>query len=365
MRHLKSPPKKARKGAGHRIRFAPSAIIVAHAVRACGGAKKTGGNTMSLKLTAITLALLAGSVPAALAQGAGDYPSKSVDYIIPFNAGGESDVSARFQQATWEKMFGQSLVIQYMAGAGGAQAWSQLNSLPGDGYTIMGINLPHTVLQPMEKAVGYETADLTPVNYFHYTPDAIFVPKDSQFQTLQDLIDHAKQNPGMVTFSGSGSNSSNNLAQARFDDLAGITTTYIPFSGTGPAVTAILGSQTMAGFNYATSGVNQGDAMRMLAVASDERLPVFPDVPTFKELGYDLVGGAYRGVAVPNSTPEEMRKAVSDAVAKVNADPEFRKKMEDAGFVLTDIPYEEMDEFVAEKTKEYEAGAEKLGIAAK
>lgn len=317
---------------------------------------------MRLHLKAVTLALLAGCTSVAMAQSAADYPSKQVDYIIPFNAGGESDISARFQQATWEKMFGQPLVIQYMAGAGGAQAWSQLNGMPADGYTVMGINLPHTVLQPMEKSVGYETADLTPVNYFHYTPDAIFVPKDSQFQTLQDLVDYAKQNPGMVTFSGSGSNSSNNLAQAQFDDLAGVTTTYIPFSGTGPAVTAVLGGQTMAGFNYATSAVNQGEALRMLAVASDERMAAFPDVPTFKELGYDLVGGAYRGVAVPKSTSEEMRKAVSDAVSKVNADPEFRRKMEEGGFVLTDIPYEEMDAFVAEKTEEYKAGAEKLGI---
>ena len=318
-----------------------------------------------MKFTAIALALLASTATASFAQTAGDYPTKQVDYIIPFNAGGESDVSARFQQASWEKMFDQQLIIQYMAGAGGAQAWSQLNGLPDDGYTIMGINLPHTVLQPMEKDIGYKTEDLTPVNYFHYTPDAIFVPKDSEFQTLQDLMDYAKENPGMVTFSGSGSNSSNNLAQARFDGLTGLTTTYIPFSGTGPAVTAVLGSQTMAGFNYATSGVNQGDSLRMLAVASEERLPVFPDVPTFTELGIDLVGGAYRGVAVPKSTSEEMRKAVSDAVSKVNADPDFVKKMEDGGFVLTDIPYEKMQDFVAEKTEEYAAGAEQLGIVKK
>jgi tripartite-type tricarboxylate transporter receptor subunit TctC len=81
-------------------------------------------------------------------------------YIIPFNAGGESDVSARFEQAEWEKVTGQQVIIEYQPGAGGAQAWSQLNSLPGDGYTIMGINLPHTILQPMLGSVGYATADL-------------------------------------------------------------------------------------------------------------------------------------------------------------------------------------------------------------
>jgi tripartite-type tricarboxylate transporter receptor subunit TctC len=254
------------------------------------------------------------------------------------------------------------VVIQYQPGAGGAQAWSQLNQIEGDGYTVMGINLPHTVLQPMEADVGYQTEDLTPVNYFHYTPDAIFVPQDSEFQTLEDLVTYAKENPGLVTFSGSGSNSSNNLAQVRFDELAGTTTTYIPFSGTGPAITAVLGSQTMAGFNYATSGVNQGEGLRMLAVAAEERLPAFPDVPTFRELGYDLVGGAYRGVAVPASTPEDIRQQVSDIVSEINADPDFIQKMEEGGFVLTDVPYSEMDAFMSEMTEQYTAAAEKLNI---
>lgn len=264
------------------------------------------------------------------AQSVEDFPTKPMTYIIPFNAGGESDISARFQQSEWENVTGQQVVIQYQPGAGGAQAWSQLNSLPGDGYTIMGINMPHTVLQPLAGSVGYKTEDLTPVNYFHYTPDAIFVQKDSQFATLEDLIAYAKDNPGLVTMAGSGSNSSNNLAAVRFNELAGVTTTYVPFSGTGPSITAVLGGSTMAGFNYATSGVAQGDALRMLAVASEERLPAFPDVPTFKELGYEIVGGAYRGVAVPASTPEELRQRISDIVSEINASPAFVEKMEEA-----------------------------------
>ena len=216
-------------------------------------------NLRTLAATAVlggNLALGLALPGSALAQG---FPSKPINYILPFNAGGESDISARFQQSVFKQVAGVEVVIQYMAGAGGAQAWSQLNSMPNDGYTMMGINLPHTVLQPLQKEVGYQTDDLTPINYFHYTPDAIFVVKDSPFKTLKDLIDYAKKNPGMVTMSGSGSNSSNNLAQVRFDELAGIKTTYIPFSGTGPAVTAILGKQTVAGFNYAPSGIAHAD----------------------------------------------------------------------------------------------------------
>lgn len=291
-----------------------------------------------------------------------EYPEKPITYIIAFNPGGESDISARFQQPFFEKIAGQQAVIKYQAGAGGAQAWSQLNSMEGDGYTIMGTNLPHIVLQPIQKDVGYQTEDLVNVHFFHYTPDAIFVPKDSQFQSLQDLIDYAKANPGQLTFGGSGSYTANHLAQQRFDELAGVTTTYVPFSGSGPAVTAVLGSQVMAGFNYSTSFLNQPDAVRMLAVASEERLPTDPDVPTFQELGIELVGGAYRGVAVPSSTPEDIRQAVSDIISKINANPEFIKQMEESGFVLTDITYDEMDEFMAERTQVYSDLAEKMGI---
>lgn len=309
--------------------------------------------------------LLAGLVTVAMVvAGAAfaEYPEKPINYILAFNPGGESDISARFQQPYFEKVAGQQAVIQYQAGAGGAQAWSQLNSMEGDGYTIMGTNLPHIVLQPIQKDVGYKTEDLVNVYFFHYTPDAIFVPKDSEFQSLQDLIDFAKEHPGELTFGGSGSFSANNLAQQRFDDLVGVTTTYVPFSGSGPAVTAVLGSQVMAGFNYSTSFLNQPEGVRMLAVASEERLPTDPDVPTFKELGIELVGGAYRGLAVPSSTPEDIRQAVSDIIGKINADPAFIKQMEDAGFVLTDISYDKMDEFMAEKTKVYADLAKKMGI---
>src|SRR3546814_6059010 len=100
----------------------------------------------------------------------------------------------------------------------------------------------------------------------------------------------------------------------------------------------------------------------MLAGAADERLPAFPDVPTFKELGYDMAGGAYRGVAVPDSTPEELRKRISDIIQQINEHPEFKKKMEDGGFVLTDITYDKMDALQAGIKVEYAAGAKAVGI---
>lgn len=271
------------------------------------------------KTVATILVALLGAAGSAAAQSPADFPNKPMTYIIPFNAGGESDISARFQQSEWENVTGQQVVIQYQPGAGGAQAWSQLNSLPGDGYTIMGINMPHTVLQPLAGSVGYATEDLTPVHYFHYTPDAIFVRAESQFNTLGELIEYAKANPGLVTFAGSGSNSSNNLAAIRFNSQADVVTTYVPFSGTGPSITAVLGGSTMAGFNYATSGISQG--MRSGCLRS-RRKNVCPPSPTC-QLSRNL---AMTSSAVPTaalrfrprprgSAPEHFRHRVEDQFA--------------------------------------------------
>lgn len=306
----------------------------------------------------------AGVVATLMAAGPAlaEYPEKPVTYIIPFGPGGESDITARMQQEFFPKHAnGQDVVIQYKPGGGGSQAWSQLNDMAADGYTIMGANVPHTILQPMIADAGYETDDLAVVHYFHYTPDAVVVSKDSQFKTMQDLIDYAKENPGAVTFAGSGSNSANHLMQQQLDKLAGIQTTYVPFKGTGAAVQAIMGNQTSAGATYSTVGVNYPET-RVLAVAADERLPSLPDAPTFKELGLDWTGGAYRGVAVPADTPDDIKSKVSEIIAAINADPAFRKKMEEGGFVLTDITLDKMPAFLDEQKAKYRGIAEEMGL---
>jgi tripartite-type tricarboxylate transporter receptor subunit TctC len=280
-----------------------------------------------------------------------EYPSKGVNYVIPFGPGGESDITARHQQPFFKKLFGQDLIISYKPGGGGAVGWAQLNKMKGDGYNIMGINLPHIIVKPQEKAVGFTTEDITGVYMFHYTPDAIVVTNDSQFKTLDDLIAYAKENPGKITFSGSGKGTANHLAQLRFDKMAGIKTTYVAFKGTGAAVTALLGKQVMAEWGYTSVGAKQAEKARMLAVAMDERHPEFPDVPTFKELGFDLISGAFRGIAVPKSTPEDIRIKLSDMIGQINADPEFRKRMEADGMALLDVDYKGYQAFIDEQAK--------------
>ncbi|MEM6460440.1 MAG: tripartite tricarboxylate transporter substrate binding protein [Pseudomonadota bacterium] len=300
---------------------------------------------------------------ASLAAHAEDYPAKAVDYVIPFGPGGESDITARFQQPFFKEKFGEDLVVSYKPGGGGAVGWSQLNTMAGDGHSIMGINLPHIVIKPQQGDVGFTTDDITAIYMFHYTPDAIVVNADSDIKSLQDLIDFAKANPKQLTMSGSGKGTANHLAQVRFDQMADVETTYVAFKGTGASTTALLGNQVGAQWGYTTVGAKQGDKVRLLAVAMEERHPAFPDVPTFKELGFDIVSGAYRGIAVPSSTPEDVRKKLSDMIAEINADPAFQKQMLDGGFALLDVGYgPDMDAWLAARAEEYTAAAKSAGV---
>ena len=305
---------------------------------------------------------LIGAAALALATVALAYPDKPVQYIIPFAAGGESDIAARLQAQAFQAKYKQEMIVVNKAGAGGALAWSQLNAMPGDGHTIVGVNLPHIVLQPLEPETQYKTDDITPVYFFHYTPDAIIVAADSPFKTFADLVKAAKAKPGAVTIAGSGTNSANHIAAVRLDREQKITTTYVPFKGTGDLVSSVLGGHVSATMSYSTLAIQQKGKMRMIAVATDKRLPQFPDVPTFKELGMNWVDGAYRGIAVPKSTSPAVRKEVSAMMDAINKDPELRRRMTEGGFEVTDIGIEAIPAFMAERSKEYMNSARALGL---
>ena len=305
---------------------------------------------------------IAGVVALALASVAAAYPDKPVQYIIPFAAGGESDIAARLQAQAFSAKYRLEMIVINKPGAGGALAWTQMNNMPADGHTIVGVNLPHIVLQPLEPNTPYKTEEITPVYFFHYTPDAVIVAADSPFKTFADLVRAAKENPGAVTMAGSGTNSANHVAAVRLDRELGVKTTYVPYKGTGDMIASILGGHVSAAMSYSTLAIQQKGKMRMLAVATEKRLPQFPDVPTFRELGFNWVDGAYRGIGVPKSTPVAVRKQVSDMMEGLNRDPEMRKKMFEGGFEVTDISYEMMPAFMKERTLEYLNSAKTLGL---
>jgi tripartite-type tricarboxylate transporter receptor subunit TctC len=292
------------------------------------------------------------------------FASAQVTNIIPFGPGGESDVTARMQQPFYKSMFKDDVVVQYKPGGGGSVGWQSLNSEKADGSVIMGVNLPHIIMQPIAKKekAGYKTDDLKVFAFFHYTPDAILVEASSPYKSLKDLLDFAKKNPGKLTFSGSGTYSANHLLTIALNQKANIKTTYVPFKGTGASVQALLGKQVVASAGYSTVAAKQGSKVRMLAVASEKRLPAFPNVPTFKELGYDIVSGAYRGYALPKSASAATVKTWSDRIMKINADPSFKKKMEDGAFVVVNIGHDKIDSFMAEQKKANEKIAKELGL---
>jgi len=305
-----------------------------------------------------------GTVAATLALPArAAFPEKPVRYIIAFPPGGESDIAARMQQGYFRQKFGQELVIESKPGAGGALAWSQLNSMAGDGYTVMGTNLPHIVLQPLEGNVQFKTEDITNIHFFQYTPDAIIVRNESPYKTFAELVAGAKANPGKLNFAGSGTNSANHAAHERLNQAAGIKTQYVAFKGTGDLVASLLGGHVDGAMSYSVLALSQKGKTRMLAIASEKRSTLFPDVPTFKELGFtDWVDGAIRGIGVPKSTPEDVRKRLSDMFNEINRGPAFRKQMQDGGFELMDVTYDKMPAFMEERKKAYVAQAKLLGL---
>ena len=308
----------------------------------------------------VALTALAIAPTAVFAQGT--FPDKPINYIIPFVPGGESDIAARLQGKVASKLTGKDFVVQNKAGAGGALAWGQLNSLPGDGYTVVGSNLPHIILQPLEGQVQYKTDDIVNVFFFHYTPDALVVAADSPYKTFADLAAAAKASPGKLTIAGSGTNSANHMAFQRLEVQGKLKMTYVPFKGTGDLTTALLGKHVDAAMTYPTFAVSNKEKTRVLAVATPNRLPQFPNTPTFKELGFDWVDGAYRGIAVPKSTPEAVRKQISDLFLKINSDPEHRKQMQDGGYEQIDITYDQVGDFMKKRAAETMPLARQMGL---
>ena len=253
-------------------------------------------------------------------------PSANLKYWQAFPPGGESDLSARHQQTVLKKRCPSiDTIVQYKPGAGGALMWSTMNSLAGDGLTVVGINLPHTVLQPMEGSVQYKTEDITPIFWFHYTPDALIVPEQSPMKSFADFVKTARGNPGKLSLGGSGLNSANHAAHERLNRDFSLKTTYVPFKGTGDLATSVIGAHIDGVMSYTAFAVNNRGKVRALAVAMEKRHPLLPDVPTFKELGVDWVDGAFRGVGVPKSTPLEARRRLAELWASLNAEPEMKK----------------------------------------
>jgi tripartite-type tricarboxylate transporter receptor subunit TctC len=277
--------------------------------------------------------LVACVLAAAAAAQAQPCPDKNVMYWQAFPPGGESDLSARHHQLVLKKKCPAiETVIQYKAGAGGALLWSSTNTLPADGVNIVGINLPHMVLQPMEGNVTYKIEDVTPVYWFHFTPDALVVPEQSPIKSWADFIKAAKDKPGQLNLGGSGLNSANHAAHERMNAAFHIRTTYVPFKGTGDMTMAVLGGHVDGSMTYTAFAINNKTKVRALAVAMDKRHPLLPDTPTFKELGFaDVEFYIWAGLFAPKGLPEPVMARLREGMRQVMNDPAVVRTFENAG----------------------------------
>ena len=313
-----------------KIRFiAPIVILMIFALTA-GGCGSSGGDNKTAE----------------------KYPTKPINYVIAFNAGGQSDIEARRQQPVLEKTLGQPITISYKPGGGGAVAWAELVNQKPDGYYMAGFNIPHIILQPLErKDSGYKTDQINPVAIFQKTIVGLAVPKNSPYNTLEDFINAAKAKPGSITIGGSGTNTGPHLYTLLLEKEAGIKLQYVPFTGAAPATQALLGGHTVAMAGNSDDLVKYPDKIKVLGMASPERFKALPDAPTMKEQGYDIQVSVDRGVAVPPGTDPAIVKQLEKAFMKIANDETIKAQMLKEGFEPVAMNAEQSRKYIEERTK--------------
>ena len=310
------------------------------------------------------LALLACS---ALALAQDSYPSKSITMIVPFPPGGVADITGRPLAAMMEKSLKQPVVIVNRTGAGGALGMSQVAKSAPDGYTIL-MGLSSISIFPVSdringKQPAYEMKDFAPIALISSDPTVLVVRAESPYRTLKDFVDAAKANPGKINYSSSGVYGTLHVAMEIFANAAGIKLFHVPYGGGGPAVNALLGGQVeaLASGPAAAIGQIKGGKMRALAAWSDKRLALMPDLPTFKELGYDAEFYIWAGVFAPAATPQPILARLREAVRAAVNDPDFKAAMDKVGTPISYLDAPEFQKFWDYDAKRLAVALEKIG----
>ncbi|ORE92655.1 Bug family tripartite tricarboxylate transporter substrate binding protein [Acuticoccus yangtzensis] len=280
----------------------------------------------SMMALALSAALGTTAFTPAVAQ---DYPASDVTVMQGFKAGGGSDALAQLVQPFLAEELGVNFVNEYIPGATGAIAWTRLaKQTKADGGTISITNTPMlTTNYIMNPSITYNISELTPIANIVTDPGIAVVAADSPFNTFEDFVNAARANPATVTVGNSGVGGDDYFTSLQFERAAGVQLQKVPFQGDGPSWTAAMGGKIDASFtNVGVSfpQIEQGN-LKALAVFAEERLPDLPDVPTARELGYDLVAGSSRGYSGPAGFPPEALQQMIDAMQRVVDNPEFQK----------------------------------------
>ena len=301
------------------------------------------------KLITLGLTLLLGiTLSTSLAQ---DYPTKPINVTVGWSAGGGVDTFTRIVAKYAPEYLGTDLVVTNKEGSGGEVALNGLVRGKADGYTLAAAMIPSLIYQPelrREGIDGYRTDDLIQLGTPVLVPSALHVPVDSPFQTLDDLITYAKENPGALIVGMTGTQSGGHGLLLMLEREADIDITEVPYKGGSAQVKAVLGGEIEVLNTNAMHSVQYPDELRTLAVAGEERYALAPDVPTFQEQGYDIVDYVSRGLVAPAGTPDEAVRTLREGFAAMAQDPEFQADLAEAGLALDYRNAEEMQTLISD-----------------
>ena len=294
------------------------------------------------------------------------FPTKQVDLIVPYAAGGGTDLVARALANGAKDKLGQPIVVVNKVGGGGAVGMTDGFKAKAVGYTVTMITVELVTLPHLGLAqLNYQ--DFEPLLMVNSDPAAITVLADAPWKTLPEFLEYAKQNPKKVRVGNSGTGAIWHLAAAAVEEKTGAQFTHVPFNGANPAVTSLLGGNIEAVAVSPSEVATQVQAgkMRILGVMSDKRLKLFPEVPTLKEQNIDLSIATWRGLAVPKGTPAPVVAALQDAFKKAMDDKAFVEYMDKGGLAISYLSGEEFKTQLKTTSEYFGVLIEKIGLKKK
>lgn len=291
---------------------------------------------------------------AAMNTFAADFPKRPVTVIVPWGAGGGSDIIARALSKPLEKQLGKPVVITNKPGGSGTVGTSYVAHAKPDGYTIGLINNTGLIHQIHYGGLDYKREDLDPLALFLRVPVFLVVNSQSPIQNLDDFIKAAKEKDGKLTLGTAAVGGGTHMAIEPFFEKAGIKVQPMPFKGGGNGVmTALVGGHIDAGVAHPSEVYGQYKAgnLRILGVLDDKRLDSYPDVPTFKEQNYDVTGQVWRAFMAPHDTPQEVKDILVNALQQATQDQEYLSALEKLGDMPTWMGPEEFSKYLEEDDK--------------
>lgn len=303
-------------------------------------------------------ALLAGAATAASAQ---DYPVETVTLVTHSSPGGGSDVFLRELSRYLAPILGANIVVENVSGGSGAAAMAQLAQAPADG-SMFYATTPTFIYTSLLSNPEYKYTDLEPLVNFFIDPEVIYTAADSEFQTLEDVINHAREGRGQWGAANPASLERQALEQLKA--AADVNAAIVTHEGGGDLMINVLNGTLQIGVGEVQELQSQLEAgeLRLLATFAGERLEAFPDLPTVSELGYDVVVRKFRGLAGPKGLPEDVIAAWEKATQEVLADEEYKKAYEAANLRAEFIPHDEYVTFIEEFGADTEAFLKETGV---